>query len=321
MDEPQKIKYRVDNTQAIFLISASLMVDVVQAIFDLVAVGAIINRIITIFVWPIFLTWFYFLGIKFTKGNGKNLGTSVIGMVIELIPGLDLLPGWTVATIRLIALSRREDKGKKPLTKSVGMANKKSKPLVNKNPANKKAFNSQDKSVGSEVKPAVEKEKQQKIEKELEAPQTSGAKTAEQKTSEENLNLSKEQFKKVDNQEESRKKPGNENGRETAEKKTLEPGEISQKDSNKEGGEDTRTERYKRAQNTTKEEDLAEFEELPLEKTPENKTLLTEEEGGENKQEFSMGDMYREPIDITPKKTAIKTNKTKEEDEDLRLAA
>lgn len=302
MADGVEVKYRVDDMQVVFLVSMSLLIDIVQALLNLFFVGIIINRIITPFAWLLFLTWFYFLGIKFTKGGGKNMGTSLISMVIEMIPYLDLLPGWTVATILLIAASRREDKGKKPAQKKGELKGKKDeKNKDQKNQKNKPSIAEQKAAVGSEIKTAENNSRLDKAQKELEAPQTTGAKTAEQKTAEASPEKPKEQPKIADQDKGVRA--------------TL-------------SKEDELLKLYGRGpklsketkQGQTDQEELAEFEDLPLKKEGVGAPMLEEAEGGQDKQEFSMGDIYREPIEI-PKKHAPDSKKDKQKDDDLELAA
>lgn len=94
---------------ALFLLSAALAVDVIEFLLDLIVIGAIVNRFISVFAFLFFLTWFYLLGVKFTK-NPSNVNSFIIGFIIKLIPFLDLLPAWTVLTVRMIYLTRKEDK-------------------------------------------------------------------------------------------------------------------------------------------------------------------------------------------------------------------
>ena len=84
---------------------------------------------------------------------------------------------------------------------------------------------------------------------------------------------------------------------------------------------DTRTNRYKKQQGQTNQEELAEFEDLPMQKQDKSTPILNEAEGGQDKQEFSMGDIYREPIDITPKRPSASETKKPDEDDNLKMAA
>src|SRR5680860_663399 len=130
-----EIKYRVDSMKGFLLISSALTIDITQALLNLFGIGIFINRIISPLVWFFYLYWFNSLGIKFTKGNGKNLGISIVSVIIEIIPGIDLFPGWTVANYLLIKASRREDKGKKPAKKKPAGKKKKKKEVATKDSA------------------------------------------------------------------------------------------------------------------------------------------------------------------------------------------
>jgi hypothetical protein len=112
--------YRVDSIKTIFIISAALAVDILQALLDFALIGVFVNWIISIFALFLFYTWFSLLGISFTRKQGANL-TMIGGLLIEMIPIIDLLPGWTTACALTIRRSRREDQGKKPaLNQSIG---------------------------------------------------------------------------------------------------------------------------------------------------------------------------------------------------------
>lgn len=293
MGNEDEIKYRVDGLQAIFLISASLAIDIIQALLNLFIVGVFLNRIVGPFVWLFFLTWFYFLGIKFTKGGGKNMGISIISMIIEMIPYVDLLPGWTVATVLLISASRREDKGKKPAQNKSKLNTKKSpatKPVKKPTDVNQKPV------IGSEVKTKETDLKQNNAQKELNASQTTGSKTAEQKTAETSPLATKEQAK-TSGQTDDKSKDNKdlEPKKDDGEKEKTEPGKEEQKrEGDKEKTsepQDPRTDWYKKQQGQPEQqEDLAEFEDLPIQKG----APLNEADSNLNDQEFSMGDPYRE---------------------------
>jgi len=281
MDDSE-IKYRVDNTQKIFLISASLMTDAIQAMLNIFAIGFLLTPFAGLF----FLTWFYFLGIKFTKGGGKNLGVSITTFIIEMIPYVNILPGWTVSTIILIANSRKEDQGKKSTKKKKEVLSKKTPGVTVKTPAvGIVGAVKKNQPVGAEIK-TKGSSAQDKAGKELEATQTTGTKTAEQKTAEASPEAQKEKPKEAT--QPSKKE----------EERETEPGEI-ERGKNKIGEKrdelyDTRTSRYKKQQEQFDQtEELAEFEDLPLQKG--GGPILNEWEGGQDKQEFSMGDPYREP--------------------------
>lgn len=297
MDDQNEIKYRIDSTQAILLVSASLTIDIVQSLFDLCAIGWLTNPIIGPFAWLGFTTWFYFLGIKFTKGGGKNLGISLTSLVIEMIPYVDLLPGWTVATLLLIAASRREDKGKKPAQKKKGQKGDKNKKSEAKKPVGTTAGTEQKPAVGSEVKPAGESAKQQEAGKELTASQTTGARTSNEKLAQESSEGPKTQPKTEGQAGNNKEKPDDDKN-----KTKSQPGEVGEgkkeekPDEKKDELYDTRTNRYKKQQGQPEQqEELAEFEDLPMQKQEKSTPILNETEGGQDKQEFSMGDPYREP--------------------------
>jgi len=109
MDEKNEIEYRVSEVMKIFLVSFAIAMDAIQVLLNLFAIGVIINRVLGIFIWLIFMTWFLLLGGTFfkTKSFSILLGSSLI----EMIPVLDLIPGWTVSTLYIIKVMREEDSG------------------------------------------------------------------------------------------------------------------------------------------------------------------------------------------------------------------
>lgn len=285
MDDDKK--YRISSLSGIFLISTSLTLDAVQALLNLFGIGVIINRIITPFAWMGFFTWFNQLGIKFSKGAGKNLGTSITGFIIEMIPLLDLLPGWTVATLMLIRRSRQEDKAKFKKDKLSALKKLKNKAIGRTAQTTAKPAAP---SMRGEVVAPARSAKMEQAGKELTAAQTTGSKTAEEKMAEESP-LAKtrgtEQRKETEKKQEAKPEPGETDG-----------GEMKQDDPN-----DTRTDRYKKqqaAQRGTGDggeyEGLAMKEEAPQSKNNQKAKIVTMHH-----------DPYREPVEIS-KKTASPHN-------------
>jgi hypothetical protein len=280
---------------------------------------------ITPFAFLFFQTWFLMRGVKFTKSY-KGALTAVSTLIIEMIPLIDMLPGWTVSTIITSINSRQEDRAdavkKNPAKKKKDKKN--SGKTSNKKPGGAATDVSQKPTVGSEVKPASESTKQKQASKEIEASQTSGAKTSNEKL----INASSEAPKaqsKTDNQADKNK---NQEG-EKKDKEKTEPGkpeEDNKKDeeNKKKPNElyDTRTNRYTKQQGKADTEgDEGAFEDLPLKKEGDYNPTPNEAEGGQDKQEFSLGDPYREPVDITPQKPMEDKKKNPDEDNDLRMAA
>lgn len=282
MSGPDTVKYRVSNTNAIFLVSAAITIDIVQALLNLFAIGIFLNRLISPFTWLFFVTWFYFLGVKFTKGGGKNAAKSLISLAVEMVPILDLLPGWTVSNLLIISTSRLEDKGVKSLSKKKGDKNKKSTPK--KSQLNNNQLPAKENKVGSEIK--TPKNGGNSAQKELNAVQTAGNKTSNEKL--------------IDQSKEG-PTPENKNTKDFSRVNT--PSARPQK-------------------NYAPSDDAGALEELSLEEDKKEDLIPSEQEGGQDKQEFSMGDPYRESIDINPKRPNVNQTKNKNENDDsMKMAA
>lgn len=86
------------------MITLALVADVIGALLGLI--GASI--LIVIPFWIIMYLWFTLLGISLM--NARRLGTAITGSVIEMIPVLNILPGFTVAIIAIIIMIKSEDK-------------------------------------------------------------------------------------------------------------------------------------------------------------------------------------------------------------------
>lgn len=98
MPTPRK---RISNFQAVALISLSV-------VFDLLSLIPIVDWIVLILYWIIFPIWFKLLGISLLQA--RKMGSLMVTSVIEAIPFVSMLPGFTVSTILIIKNVRKEDK-------------------------------------------------------------------------------------------------------------------------------------------------------------------------------------------------------------------
>jgi len=293
MDE-KKVKLRVNSITAFLLVSVSLTVDIIQALLDIFIIGGVINRIISPFVWLSFLTWFYFLGIKFFK-NPKNQTISIIGFVIEMIPYIDILPGWTVSTIILINTSRREDRGRKPKTEQAGIAL--SKRVIQQAGYKTREVPKESPAVGSEIKA---KPGQNGAEKELASTQTGGNKPYEPKPEEEQD--WKNSLQQKDGQMERRR--GEEKERRNNQKPENEAGEtVSQKNEEKTNSETDQQRQNEKEISSNNGE--GELEDIVMQK-------------GET---ANLMDPYREPVPKKDYRQAPSANKEKDEEQPYEEAA
>jgi len=99
---------RISNTEWGMVIGALLLVDIVQALLNFIAIGLILNRGITFIVG---MSWTSYLHIRGEKMNDpKRLGGVLGAFGIEMIPGVDLLPAWTISGIYNLVLAKKRDK-------------------------------------------------------------------------------------------------------------------------------------------------------------------------------------------------------------------
>jgi len=110
----------ISNTTLALMISVAIFFDVLQFIIGLVPIaGQYISVMVTIIALPTFYLWFKIYGRSFM--SPKKVMALGCGTIIELIPILNILPGWTVAVIFLVGIERAEKAAIKILGKgSVG---------------------------------------------------------------------------------------------------------------------------------------------------------------------------------------------------------
>lgn len=91
------------------MVTVALTLDIILAIvswFAVVAIGAIINWIISAVAFCTFYLWFKLKGIKFN--SPKKMLALPGGFLIEMIPYLNMLPGWTMAVFMTTAADKIE---------------------------------------------------------------------------------------------------------------------------------------------------------------------------------------------------------------------
>jgi hypothetical protein len=94
------------NVELGLYIGANLLVDAIQAALDLVAIGAVINRFIDIF-WGLCDAFYVQMRLG-SIGNAKRFWGFVGTFIIEEIPGVDLIPAWTLDAIYNVWLHKTE---------------------------------------------------------------------------------------------------------------------------------------------------------------------------------------------------------------------
>lgn len=108
---------RISNITAVFMIAVALLFDGVQAFFEWILIGFVVNWLINILAWLTFFVWFKFKSVSF-----MNLKRSAIfngGFFLELIPLVAELPLWTATIVTMVMMVKLEDKIGKKLTGAV----------------------------------------------------------------------------------------------------------------------------------------------------------------------------------------------------------
>lgn len=98
----------LNNITIVFMVSVALFYDAVQGIINLIPIlGQILSGLISMFAFLTFYLWFKLKGLNFvTPKRAAYLGG---GLLIELIPILNILPAWTLA-VTLLALDSKTKK-------------------------------------------------------------------------------------------------------------------------------------------------------------------------------------------------------------------
>ncbi len=88
---------KISNFEAGLMIAVALIIDIVQFLLDLILIGFILDPIISVFAYLMFWFWFKLRGVSFS--NPKRAAIGGISFLLELIPGLDMLPALTVGVV------------------------------------------------------------------------------------------------------------------------------------------------------------------------------------------------------------------------------
>lgn len=106
-----EIHYRISAIESGLMIAVAVIYDLIQAalvwILGWVGVGFIGAWLVTIWATMTFGLWFTLKGASIM--SGKRAATLGLGTLIEAMPLLNSLPGWTVSTIISLFVTRAED--------------------------------------------------------------------------------------------------------------------------------------------------------------------------------------------------------------------
>lgn len=97
----------ISNITMVLMVATAVAYDIVQFLFNFIPfIGWIISWVIFIFAFMTFYVWFKIYGRNFmTPKRAVAMGA---GVIIEMIPILNSLPGWTIAVLFLIGIEKAE---------------------------------------------------------------------------------------------------------------------------------------------------------------------------------------------------------------------
>jgi len=106
-----EINYRISVWESGLMIAVAVIYDLVQIaltwLLGWIGVGFIGSWLMTIWAGMTFGLWFTLKGASII--SGKRAAALGIGAIIEAIPLLNALPGWTVSVIISLSVTRAED--------------------------------------------------------------------------------------------------------------------------------------------------------------------------------------------------------------------
>jgi hypothetical protein len=101
-------KQRIGSFTKFLMLSVALFFDILEFILEILLIGIIFNRIITILEYLIMWLWFKLKGVSFV-GNPKISGRMGGTFILEMIPFLGSLPGFTFGVWSTIKQVGKED--------------------------------------------------------------------------------------------------------------------------------------------------------------------------------------------------------------------
>jgi len=106
-----EIHYRISAIEGGLMITVAMIYDLIQIaltwLLGWIGIGFIGSWLMTIWATMTFGLWFTLKGASII--NGKRAATMGLGTLIEAIPLINSLPGWTVSTIISLSVTRAED--------------------------------------------------------------------------------------------------------------------------------------------------------------------------------------------------------------------
>lgn len=97
----------VGSAGAFFMLAIAFFTDVFQLLLSSILIGALLNPIITAFMWAIFAMWLHTYGISMASGKRAFWGWTTV--LVELIPlGNGIVFGWTAFIVYILVTNFKE---------------------------------------------------------------------------------------------------------------------------------------------------------------------------------------------------------------------
>ena len=108
------VNYRIGSASSFFIVATGVFFDALGFLLMLTGLGEIMTEIIGITGSILFFFWFVLLRVGFMSGKATTkLGIMGAGTIIEAIPFINgISPTFTIETVSLILVSRKEDREK-----------------------------------------------------------------------------------------------------------------------------------------------------------------------------------------------------------------
>lgn len=105
------VQHKVGNVTAGFMLALALLIDGIQFLLALTAIGSIVGSVMAPLAAFGFWLWFALLGVKFTgPGAARKALTGLGSLVAEFIPLINALPAVTLGVAATILIERIEEK-------------------------------------------------------------------------------------------------------------------------------------------------------------------------------------------------------------------
>lgn len=105
MEDNKPKEPELSYTTTFLMVGTALLFDVLQFLLQAIPIaGQILAWVFSLIAGGILIFWFYLHGIKFN--TPKRLFSMGIGGLIEMIPVVNALPGWTIAVLLVIGTTK-----------------------------------------------------------------------------------------------------------------------------------------------------------------------------------------------------------------------